>query len=788
MKNFLRYIVLSGIFLVPFVPLIVSGNLFFPFITGKAFAYRIIIEIVVGAWVLLAFLDRAYRPRYTHILSAVGAFLLIVLMADILSENPQKSFWSNFERMEGFVAIAHHVLFFLVLSSMLTTERLWRRFFATSIGASAIIAVYGMFQLAGAIAINQGGMRLDGTFGNATYLAGYMLFHIFLALFLILRWYGRERRHGSAFDGALPVLTALLAFVVFAAAWLISVKTGFLGAKMVWANLFVLAVVPAGYLFWKGHSFAVPLLLSLAVFLESFALYFTATRGALLGLIGGLLLSALLVALFERRNRPLRATAIGLIAFIVVLASSFYMARGTAFVRDNLILQRFANITWETAKSRRLIWGMAWEGVKERPLLGWGQESFNYVFNKHFVPELYTEEQWFDRTHNVILDWWIAAGFLGLLSYLSLYILILYYLLRGKEGREEALSVSEKAVLTGLLSAYFFHNFFVFDNIGSYIVFFSFLGFIHTRYSRPIRKFDEAPEAGEDAVLRAGLPAVIVVLAFSLYFVNVRHYVVGQTLIQAIRTQPKGLSENIRYFKRALSYGTSGDQEVREQLIQAAARVSSIRGNSAEKSELLALAEQEMKKQFQKTPNDARQYIFQSVFLARQGRYDEALATAKKALELSPRKQAILFDVGAAYLGKGETKKALESFKIAFDLATSSKEARIIYAVGAVYDKNLPLAKEILVPAFNTIELDDDRIVKAFYENGYFTEVLHIWQKRVEVEPANYQKRVSLAAAYYAAGDRTNSIKQLEEAIRLESKFKEQGEGLIRELRSGRNI
>ena len=788
MKTFLRYIVFGGLFLVPFVPLIVSGSLFFPFITGKAFAYRIIIEIVVGAWALLAFLDRNYRPRYTHILSAVGAFLLIVLLADILSENPQKSIWSNFERMEGFVAIAHHALFFLVLSSMLTAERLWRRFFATSIGVSVIIAVYGMFQLAGAIDINQGGMRLDGTFGNATYLAGYMLFHIFLALFLILRWYGTERRHGSTQGGALPVLAALLSFAVFAVAWFISVKTGFLGAKMAWTNLFVLALVPAGYLFWKGHKLAVPLLLTLAILLELFALYFTATRGALIGLLGGLIFGALLVALFERKNKPLRVGAAVLIALLVVLTVVFFTARKTDFVRGNPILQRFASITWDTAKSRRLIWSMAWEGVKERPLLGWGQESFNYVFNKHYVPELYTEEQWFDRTHNVILDWWIAAGFLGLISYLSLYVLILYYLWRGKEGSGEALSVGEKAVLTGLLSAYFFHNFFVFDNIGSYIVFFSFLGFVHARYSRPISRFDEASEAGEDAVLRAGLPVVIVVVLFSLYVVNVRHYIVGQTLIQAIRSQPKGLSENIRYFKKALSYETSGDQEVREQLVQAAVRVGSISGSATEKAELVALAEKELKKQIAVTPNDARQYVFLGSYLARLGRYDEALTYAAKAVELSPRKQTILFDLGGIYLGNGKPMEALAVFKQAFDLATSSKEARIIYAVGAIYNKNLTLAKDILVPAFNTIEVDDDRMVKAFYENGYFTEVVHIWQKRVEKAPTDYQKRVSLAAAYYAAGDRQSSIRELEEAIKLEPKFKEQGEELIRELRSGRSI
>jgi tetratricopeptide (TPR) repeat protein len=195
-----------------------------------------------------------------------------------------------------------------------------------------------------------------------------------------------------------------------------------------------------------------------------------------------------------------------------------------------------------------------------------------------------------------------------------------------------------------------------------------------------------------------------------------------------------------------------------------------------------------MKKQIEHTPNDARTHIFLNVFLSRLGRFDEALEYAKKALKLSPSKQPILFDIGGILLNQGKKVEALAVFKEAFELATTSNEARIIYAVGAMYNKNVALAQELLVPVFGTIEIDDDRVVKALYETGHFTEVLHIWQKRVEKDPASYQKRVSLGAAYYATGDRANSVKQLEEAIKLEPKFKEQGEELIKEIRAGKSI
>ena len=89
---------------------------------------------------------------------------------------------------------------------------------------------------------------------------------------------------------------------------------------------------------------------------------------------------------------------------------------------------------------------MAIKGFQERPILGWGQENFNYVFNKNYDPGMWGQEQWFDRTHNVILDWLVAGGILGLLAYLSIFFSTLYYVWRGKTN---SFSITDKAIITG---------------------------------------------------------------------------------------------------------------------------------------------------------------------------------------------------------------------------------------------------------------------------------------------------------------------------------------------------
>src|SRR3989344_5974090 len=122
-NSFLRKALLTGVFCIPVIPLIVATdpllpNLFFPYITGKNFTFRILTELLVGGWLILMLRDATYRPRRSLLLIAITVFTFTVALADAFSVNPLKSFWSNFERMEGFVTIAHLLLYFLVAGAI----------------------------------------------------------------------------------------------------------------------------------------------------------------------------------------------------------------------------------------------------------------------------------------------------------------------------------------------------------------------------------------------------------------------------------------------------------------------------------------------------------------------------------------------------------------------------------------------------------------------------------------------------------------------------------------------
>ncbi|HEV3245153.1 MAG TPA: O-antigen ligase family protein, partial [Candidatus Paceibacterota bacterium] len=420
-EKILRWVVLVGVFALPFIPLVVTTWLFFPFITGKNFLFRAIVEAVTLCWLALCLVAPKYRPRRNWIFAAFLIFIVVIAIADTQGVNPFKSFWSNFERMDGWITIAHLFCYTVVAACVINAENLWRRLFELTIAISVFIDLWGFSQIFGVVALGEGGTsglsaRIDATFGNPIYLAIYMLFHVFLAALLVyqsgrLKWEPWERI-------AFPV--ALVVGLLF-----IAVSGGTLSWPAVLLYLVVLACI-VGLMFAKRSY-----LLSFVIALDAIALLFTGTRGTTFGLIGGTVLGGLIYIFLAPHAKQARKYVLGGIALIIIAAGGLWLARDTSAVASVGFLQRLVEIspTETTVASRFLNIGIAWQGIKERPILGWGQEEYAIVFDKYYDPRMYPDEQWFDRVHDIVFDWWVAGGTLGLLSYLGLlgsYLWILW--------------------------------------------------------------------------------------------------------------------------------------------------------------------------------------------------------------------------------------------------------------------------------------------------------------------------------------------------------------------------
>lgn len=695
MKDILKAVVIGGLFLIPFLTLYVENSYFFPYITGKNFAFRVLVEIVLSSWIVLAMYDAQYRPRFSWLLASFGALIAVMFVANIQGEHHGTAFWSNYERMDGFVTLIHVFLYMVVLGSMLRTPKIWSYFLHTSVVVAALVALNGLSQL------STGPTRVDSTLGNAAYMAVYMLFHIFIVAFLFVRS---------------SVLMHRIIYTVLAITFL-------------------------------------------------YVLVQTGTRGTAIGLAVGAVTSVGYIALFGTRFPQIRKYAVGSFIFLVVAIGAFIAVRDTAYIQNTPSLARIANIDLGNDLAiRSIIWGMAWEGVKERPILGWGQGNFNYVFNEQYDPRLYAQEQWFDRVHNIVLDWLIAGGVVGLIAYFAIFAALLHYLfIRPFFYGDESFTVLERGVLIGLVAGYLTHNIVVFDNIVSYIFFGTILALIHSRVSRDIPSTNNL-QIPQPVVAQIVAPVVLVACCALVYFVNIPSMQAAGDLILALRSQD--LEQRYDYMDTALTRGSFAQQEIVEQFAQQAITVARTQSGVSPqlRTAYLDRAATELEGMIERKPNDARLYVFAASYYRAIDDLVQSEASLKKARELSPDKQAIIIQQGAVAISKGDVPGAVIFFKDAYELDTRNDEAREYY-IGSLFSSGATsTAMEIVKDAPETFMVRasaSDYLLSAVNAAGELGYLAELYEVRVESTKDNPQNWASLSFVYYQLGETEKAVETL---------------------------
>jgi len=175
------------LFLVPFSLVLVcpgsfcSFNLFFPYITGKAIYFRILIEIAFALTLILIIKNINYLPKKNeYIFWAAIILVLVNLFLIPFSLRPYLSFWGNAERMEGFWGLLHFVLWFLVLYIVFRIDPEFKKTIFYS-----LLIVHYIVSLKEVSQYLQGINRPDSTFGNATFVGFFSVLMFFISLYFL---------------------------------------------------------------------------------------------------------------------------------------------------------------------------------------------------------------------------------------------------------------------------------------------------------------------------------------------------------------------------------------------------------------------------------------------------------------------------------------------------------------------------------------------------------------------------------------------------------------------------
>jgi len=609
--NTLNKILIYATFFVPL--LVIPSSFIFPFIVLKVFVFRTLIVLLGVSFLLLLATGNIRHQKMDIISWAVLLFFVSLTISTIIGSGFYRSFWDNHERMLGLFTLLHFAAYYGILSRMLPTWETWKPFLRMFLFAGSIVMGIGLLQKVDPqLLINRGAARVASTLGNAIYVGGYGLFLCIMGALLAVKEQSKSWKHAA----------------------MVASFLGFMG------------IIISG------------------------------TRGTFIGFsVGGAAL--LLTYLITRWDvKKVRYGAIGILLFGVIFTAGLFAFKNTAVVKAVPTFHRLTMINFDAlgTNTRIMAWKVGVEAWKDMPVFGWGPNNYFYAFNSYYNPDFLLHgwgETWFDNAHNVVVNTLTTQGVFGVIAYLLLFLAPGYVLIAAYKRKD----IDDHVLAFGIMftAGHFVHNLFVFENITSMLYFMFFLAFI-TAMTRK-----KQPEIALTAkhISQGSVIAVALIALIFINITNIQPAKANMAVLDVMRNMGNAQADIVSLYTEAQRHKTPHIDDIRHDFSRAAKSRMVQMAQAGLTQEAIILGDvilSEMEKNIQILPRDPRFVIMQaeiSVVLADITKDPQRLLyaekKAKKALEISPKRQQIEYLLASVYLPlqKGEEAIALMEESIA---------------------------------------------------------------------------------------------------------------------------
>lgn len=619
------------LYLVALTPLVLFDNFLFPYISTRTIFFRLLIETVSLIFLAIIFI---YRPKIVkqsnYFLIVFSAFVVTNIISSFFSFSPSLAWFSDIERMWGIFTLLHLFLFYILIRGFFTGKE-WKIFLNASLAVSIYVAVYGIAQHYPGLGIQvyQAGLgRIISTLGNSAYVAIYMLFNMFFALFLLAK------------------------------------------SNNKWLRVYY----------------------ALVVVLDFFAFNLASIRGTTLGLIAGGLIAGLLYILLGGKKSYKAGITIVIIAGSLIFFCAFLNPNGKLAQSNSILRRLATiEFSGGTIETRMVGWRAAWLGFKEHPIFGVGMDNYNTVFNKYFTANYYLiapSEPYFDRSHNALLDVLVMNGLVGFVIFLGFPFFICYYLIKGY--REEKIKLDELLIFLTLTVTYFIHLIFVFDDLNSYIYFVVLLAFVEYRYHKD-KLILIANESQKSTAVKIIAGLAVIIIATAAYNLNIKVALACNKVIEAMGYS-QDLEKSTALFKEALDYDIIPSRNILMSYVNQLSQlgnnyytISSDQTKVALVKQSLAEVNQALDKEIKKDPDNSLLYDrkaiinnFSYIVYHDPVYIRSSLESSQKALELSREHLQYYYTLTDAYVISGQAESAIKTVQ-------QSLEINNQYSVGYYY-------------------------------------------------------------------------------------------------------
>lgn len=401
-ERFLKLVTLAGVYGGLLMPLVYTRVVAYPYIFPKMLGFQILVGLTFSAWVVLAARKPEYRPGRSRMLIGLLVWFAAMGVSTFVGACHWRSFFGTQERMTGLFALLHFLAWFTMVTSVIRTASHWRRLLEFQVAVGFVAA----------------------------------------CCLVILPFYLRATGTGGFEVG--ERLSGFFGNPIFAGAY-----QNF--------NIFFVIVL------WQGASTRRRGWYTLASASYVTSLVLAGSRGPVLGLLVGLTVAAMALAIWGGHRRfvqlavaSLAVAVSGYATFLVFIARAPWLE---PFWTNHGNLKHFFVFTIDSERTR--LWTAAWDGFVARPVFGWGPLNYEIMFDVFYRPGFHSLGI-NDEPHNWLLGVLSETGLFGLLAFGTLWVTFFWSLSRAHRNR--TLSPVIAATLMGAGAGHFVQNLTAFDS------------------------------------------------------------------------------------------------------------------------------------------------------------------------------------------------------------------------------------------------------------------------------------------------------------------------------------
>ncbi|MBC8204932.1 MAG: O-antigen ligase family protein [FCB group bacterium] len=713
------------------LPLFFYPHSYYPHVGLKTLLFRLLVEIIFGAYIILAVNFPDYRPKKSPLLTAISVYITVMLITTLPSHSVHKSWWGTWDRMGGTFTYLHYYLCFIVITSVFRRRKEWIILLKAAFITGLLISLYAVLQhFEPGLILTPNKERVTSAIGSPILLGGYTLFSIFITILFL----HRSRRYK-----ALYLSIAVIHLIVL---FLAASRGAFAGllASMVLISIMLIILKQFGKLWAK----AVVLIFGTIVLIIAFSFVFEGSP---------------------------------------IVKSSYYLNRFSRALEGH------------SAKTRFLAWDSGIRGIKDSPVFGFGPENYDIAFNKYFNTDFYRHDScdiWFDRAHNILIDHIVMMGIPGLLAYLILYIFIFRQIV--SVYRQKKIDIIEFLSFIAVFTAYFGYNLFVFVSVNVLIMFYFMLGYliylerggekhedlpaVHTRQRR-------ARPAGTIIIIST-LISFLLIIALQV-FVNLPEARANLLLYKAVKEARKEHYDSaFELFRRSHQTALNKSQPAKPaakftyQLLGYFPKITSEDKRIDDLKTIIKWLNSAIEADCynpQYYHLSACEYYLLAKFSGDSEYTSAGIETAQKCLELSPNRVETMQILVQLYNQQGDYGKAgYYQDKIA--------ELSPFYAAGLHYKSGRELYNKkqywlALLEFTQTVKLHPKHIAAYFYRAAAFNDVkeydkaLADFKMVIKLQAGHWRAHFNMGMIYLEKEDYNSAVRSFTEALKLKPDYHE---------------